>query len=94
MDHRDWPLWFRAADVEYAKQQKRTAEAAAYPHMTEDGQRSFMQGLLDRIHAQPKTQEDPEDPEGAQQIPMASPEQEAEWAKNREELAAMYGRVK
>ncbi len=91
MDHRDWPLWFRAAEVEYAKQQKRLAEAAAYPHMTEDGQLAFMQGLLDTIHAQPI---DTESPEETEQPTMYSAEQEAEWAKNREELAAMFGRIK
>ena len=84
MDHRDWPLWWKAADAEIAKRQMRMCEAIAYPHMSEEDQRQYMNNLIDTINGTTRTPDEP-------RVPTAA--EEAEWAANRAEILAIYGRI-
>ena len=85
MDHRDWRIWIRAAEVEKARRQKAACEAASFPYYKEETQQDYMDRLIEKITG--------DRPGGSPDAPARpSAEQEAEWAKNRAELAAMFGR--
>lgn len=83
MDRRDWPHWIEAAKRRYARIEMSMAQAAAYPNMESQDRTNHMHSLVNIING-PQAIEDNQ----------PTPEQEAEWAKNREELAAMFGRIK
>jgi hypothetical protein len=84
-DYRDKESWRKEAARRYALDQIRACEAALLPHMEEEDQRAYLQGLVSQI---PRSEDDT--PRQETSRPTAA--QEAEWAKNRAELAAMFGR--
>lgn len=83
MDYRDHPLWFDAARSRYARAEQSMALAAAFPNLESEARTDYMRKLVDDINGyKPEMTDKP------------TPEQEAEWKRNRAELAAMFGRRK
>lgn len=60
------------------------AHAAAFPNMEENDRQAYMENLVHEINGTERTPD-------AQYVPTA--EEEAEWAANRAELLAIYGRI-
>lgn len=83
MDHRDWPLWIQAARSQYARIEKAMAHAAAFPNMEENDRQTYMENLIHEINGTVRKPDEPSVPTAAE---------EAEWAANRAELLAIFGR--
>lgn len=82
MDYRDRPLWMKAAKRKYAEDQKRFIEAVCFPDMSEADQSTYMENLLEQITER----------KAAEAAARPTAAQEAEWKRNRDELAAIFGR--